>query len=177
VIEIQVSAQMRLSQLQPQIAPELFKLVDKNRAHLKTFLPWLDKNTIESDSLFFINLCIENQKTTGNITFGIFLENKLIGLINYHYVDKTNKAAPMGYWMDIDHCGKGYITQAALALIEYGFKQLNLNRIEIRCAVENIASNSVAKKLNFKFEGQLRQAEWLYNKYVDHNIYSLLKSD
>jgi ribosomal-protein-serine acetyltransferase len=100
-----------------------------------------------------------------------------VGLCSFHPIDKTNLIGNVGYWIDQDFAGKGITTLSAKALVEYGFTKLNLNRIEITCAVENIASQKVAEKNNFKLEGILRQREWLYDHFVDHKVYSLIKSD
>jgi hypothetical protein len=54
---------------------------------------------------------------------------------------------------------------------------LNLNRIEIRIAPENQASRAVCTRIQFRHEGILREAEWLGDRFVDLEVYSLLKSD
>jgi RimJ/RimL family protein N-acetyltransferase len=54
---------------------------------------------------------------------------------------------------------------------------LNLNRIEVRIAPENQASRAVCIRLRFRHEGILREAEWLGDRFVDLEVYSLLKSD
>jgi ribosomal-protein-serine acetyltransferase len=61
--------------------------------------------------------------------------------------------------------------------IEYCFRQLGLNRIELKCAATNFASMRVAERLGFSREGVLRQAEFLDGAFVDHHVYGLLRSD
>jgi ribosomal-protein-serine acetyltransferase len=67
------------------------------------------------------------------------------------------------------------MTNSCKALIEYGFTALNLNRLVISCATENYASRAIPKRLGFDYEGTARDAEWLYDRFVDHEIYSLLR--
>lgn len=62
-------------------------------------------------------------------------------------------------------------------LITYGFEELGLNRIEIKAAVENLKSQAIPEKLNFKKEGILRQAEFVNEKFLDLTLYSLLKEE
>jgi RimJ/RimL family protein N-acetyltransferase len=69
------------------------------------------------------------------------------------------------------------MTKACEAFIEYGFNGLNLNRIEIRVAEGNMKSRAIPERLGFTEEGKIRQAEWLYDHYVDHIIYGLLAED
>ena len=67
--------------------------------------------------------------------------------------------------------------RACKAYIAYGFNELDLNRIEIRVAEENKKSRAIPEKLGFQEEGKIRQAEWLYDHYVDHVIYGLLAEE
>lgn len=69
------------------------------------------------------------------------------------------------------------MTRAVKALTHYAFHELNLNRVDIRAAVENKKSRSIPERLGFVNEGRLRQAEWLYDRYVDCIIYGMLAED
>lgn len=69
------------------------------------------------------------------------------------------------------------MTRVTQALIDHAFTDLDFNRVEIRAAFENTKSRSIPERLGFKQEGQIRQAEWLYDHYVDHVIYGMLASD
>ena len=67
------------------------------------------------------------------------------------------------------------MTTALKALINQGFKQLKLNRIQARVATGNHASQAVCNRLGLKSEGILRQAEWLYDHHVDITMSSILR--
>ena len=69
------------------------------------------------------------------------------------------------------------MTASCGALIEHAFKELRLNRIEIRCAVDNQKSRSIPVRLCFKEEGFLHEAEWLYDHFVDHVVYAMLAKE
>ena len=68
------------------------------------------------------------------------------------------------------------MTTAAKTLISEGFRQLELNRIQARVATENYPSQAVCDRLGLKKEGVLRQAEWLYDHYVDLTMNSVLRT-
>jgi ribosomal-protein-serine acetyltransferase len=72
---------------------------------------------------------------------------------------------------------RGYMTAAVKALIDEGFQQLELNRIQARVATANFPSQAVCDRLGLKKEGVLRQAEWLYDHYVDLTMNSVLRSE
>src|SRR5690625_199905 len=87
------------------------------------------------------------------------------------------KIAYIGYWLDIEHQGKGIMTRAVRALTDYAFEEFDLNRVDIRAAVGNVKSRAIPERLGYKKEGVLRQSEWLYDHFVDHAVYSMLKSE
>ena len=69
------------------------------------------------------------------------------------------------------------MTRACRALVEVGFTRLDLNRIVIRAACGNDKSAAVPLRLGFTLEGTSRQAERLYDRYVDLRVYALLKEE
>jgi ribosomal-protein-serine acetyltransferase len=73
--------------------------------------------------------------------------------------------------------GKGYMTAAVKALIDEGFQHLELNRIQARVATANYPSQAICDRLGLKKEGVLRQAEWLYDHFVDLTMNSVLRSE
>lgn len=73
--------------------------------------------------------------------------------------------------------GKGIVTRAARALIDYTFDELELNRAEIHCAEGNRKSRAIAQRLGFRQEGILRRSGLLYDRYVDMVIYGMLKEE
>ena len=74
-----------------------------------------------------------------------------------------NKVGAIGYWLTKSAEGSGVITDSCKVLIDYGFKDLRLHRIEIKAALTNFKSQAIPVKLNFKKEGILRQAELVNN--------------
>lgn len=114
---------------------------------------------------------------SGAPTFSIFYNGNICGAAGFREIDNQNKSGEIGYWLDQKHMGKGIVTQAVKKLLQIGFGTLNLNKIEIRCAVENTKSRAIPERLGFTYEGELRACEWLYTKYVDHAIYSMLTEE
>ena len=64
-----------------------------------------------------------------------------------------------------------------MVLIDFCLNELNLNRIEIKCGVENTKSKNIFIRLHFTHEGIIRQGELIHDKFIDLNIYSFLKTD
>src|SRR5213079_3389094 len=92
-----------------------------------------------------------------------------------HYLDCLNHRTELGYWLDGPHQGRGIATRAAARLTDYAFQEQDCHRIMLHCALGNLKSRAVAERLGFVQEGILREAEWLYDHYVDLVVYSMLK--
>ncbi len=156
---------------------ELFLLTEQNRQHLREWLPWVDSSSSYEDTARFIKSALE--QFTQNLGFqaGVWHQGKLVGVIGFHRIEWGNRRTSIGYWLSKQHEGKGLMTKACAALIDYAFNELKLNRIEIRCATANKKSCAIPERLRFTKEGVIRHAEWLYNHYVDHNVFGLLASE
>jgi ribosomal-protein-serine acetyltransferase len=108
---------------------------------------------------------------------GIWHEDRLAGVIGYDPIDWENRSTELGYWLGEEYQGKGLVTAACRALVEHAFGELGLNRVVISCATENEKSCAIPERLGFRREGIERQAEWLYDRFVDHVTYSALASE
>ncbi|ALC85190.1 GNAT family acetyltransferase [Bacillus sp. FJAT-22090] len=103
--------------------------------------------------------------------------NEIIGTCGFNSIDFENAKAEIGYDIAKAYWGMGYATEGIFALLNYSFETLELNRIEAKVEPANVNSIKVLKKLNFTFEGTLRQYEKSKGNFIDINIYSLLKTD
>jgi len=92
-------------------------------------------------------------------------------------IDLMNNKAEIGYWLGYSYVGKGIMTRSCEALIRYAFDDLELNKLWIRCAVENARSCNIPKQLGFSFEGIERQGGLMHGKYMDLKVYSLLRKE
>lgn len=174
---LEVDEELTLRMLSIRDAEPLFNLIDTSRDYLKEWLPWVAANKTVSDSEKYIKDSFYTYANQTDLRAGIFLNEELVGVLSFNEIDLRNKIATIGYWLGKTHQKKGIMTRSVAALIHYGFYTLDLNRIEIRAAVENRASQLIPERLNFKKEGHLRQVEWLNTHFVDHYIYGLLKAD
>ncbi|HML06235.1 MAG TPA: GNAT family protein [Methanobacterium sp.] len=103
--------------------------------------------------------------------------NEIIGTCGYNSWIKKSSRGEIGYELGKKYWGNGYGTEAIAEIINYGFKKMNLNRIEAFTVPEATSSINLLKKLGFKKEGLLREYGYWNRKYHDENIYSLLKND
>ena len=99
----------------------------------------------------------------------------LIGLLTLD-TDRIFPRAELSYWINMQHRNKGYATEAVSAIIDYGFNNLNLNRIQAMHFSGNDASGRVLIKAGMTYEGTLRQYVGTGNINYDCLMYSILRS-
>ena len=174
-IKLRVSDFVELRQLAREDAEELTRLIERNRAYLRVWLPWLDNSTSIIDTARFLGRAVEQAEDHNGLTLGIVCNAKLAGVIGQHYLDSFNRRTEIGYWIDAAYQGRGIVTRATARLTDYAFQEQDCNRVILQCAVGNTKSRAVAERLGFVQEGVLREAEWLYDHYVDLVVYSMLK--
>lgn len=165
-----------LRSLNPKDTEELFALTIKNKNHLKKFLNWIKDDYSIDDTKKFIVESIEKEIAGKMLPRAIINNNKIIGMVGLNGINQ-DKSAEIGYWIDKNEQGKGIVTEATKIIITQGFNELNLNRIGLRCAVINTKSCAIPKRLDFKKEGILRQSVLVENKFLDMEIWSILKDE
>lgn len=131
------------------------------------------------DSKFFLETVVERYKNRQITDWGIVHkeDGKLIGTCGFVEWPLAHNRAEIGYALSQKYWRQGYTSEAVGAIIKFGFQTMNLNRIEARCEVENIASARVMEKVGMQFEGILRQHIFTKGKYCDLKIYSILRQD
>jgi ribosomal-protein-alanine N-acetyltransferase len=101
----------------------------------------------------------------------------LIGCVLLKLIDRRNEQAELGYWIAEEETGKGYATEAARALLDYGFKVLDLNRISACHMTRNPASGRVLSRLGMHQEGHLRQAAKKWGVFEDLLVWAILREE
>lgn len=156
---------------------ELFALVDRNRAYLREWLPWLDATTTVEDERTFVRSSLEGFAKGTTIEFAIWHKGGISGGIGLHFIDDVNRSGEIGYWVSEDLQGRGLVTRACVAVLDHAFGNLGLNRVVIRVDVGNTRSRAIPERLGFTQEGVTRQSDWLYTRFRDMVLYSVLAEE
>lgn len=154
-----------------------YDVVIRNREHLETFMHWMTPDYSRDHSRRFLTDGIVNRLQRKNLGLALFRGNDLIGSVGFVKLDWNSNVCEIGYWIDREEEGKGIVSKACRAMIEYAFEDLGMNRIEIRCSAENLRSAAVPERLGFKKEGVLRQVEIRNGRPHDFYIFGLLAED
>lgn len=176
-ITLPVRENLELRTLTPLDAQTLFDVTKKNDAHLREWLPWLDDDKTALDTENYIKESNERLSKDEGVDLSIWYEEELVEGIGVFPLDLTHRKTSLAYWLAEEFQGKGIMSDSLNIAIEYLFTEKKLNRIEVCCATENTKSSALPKKLGFTFEGIAREAECLYGRFVDMEVYSLLAKE
>ena len=131
------------------------------------------------DSRAYLRYMLRRYRNHEPASWGIEYKQtgEIIGTIGFMWIQSDNSAAEVGYSLSRDYWNQGIMTEALQAVIAHGFGSMNLNRIEAQHETTNPASGAVMRKCGMQKEGTLRQR--LYNKgrYVDVDLYAILRRD
>lgn len=172
---IKINKELYLRRISHQDAEEVFDLIDKNRAHLGSWLPFVENtHTAENTHAFIDQL---QKPYSREMVFTICHEGAITGLIGFKDIDRANRRLEIGYWISKQNEGKGIVASSCRVLIDKAFRKMDMNRIQIKCGVGNERSSNIPKRLGFQFEGIERDGEKHKNNYIDLQVYSLLKRE
>lgn len=172
-----VSEPIQLEPMAEGQASVLFQLVDRSRKHLRTWLPWVDAMQSAEQFEQFIRAAKAREEGGSEASWLIFYKGELAGRIGIHYINQQNKYGSVGYWLGQEFEGKGIATKACEKVIGYGFNDLQLNRIELKCGTGNEKSAAIPHRLGFTKEGVLREAELVNDHFIDLSLFSMLRSE
>lgn len=176
ILKIDENLQLELVKLSD--AQDIFEVVDSQRKYLGAWLPFVPFIKEIADEENFIKSNLETLEQTKNYVFCIRKSGKLVGLISFFNTDLLNQKTEIGYWISQKFQKQGIVTKSVNRLCEFAFNELNINRIQIRCATENEPSKSIPKRLNFVFEGIEQQGERASEGvFRDLEVYSKLKKN
>lgn len=168
---------LELRQFEWDDAEILFATVERNRAHLRQWLPWVDATRSADDIRLFLSRAVAQFEEGLGPNFGIWLDGALAGAIGCHPIDRPNRSCSLGYWIAMGQQRRGTITRCCLHLLDYLFDEVSLHRVEIRCGTGNLRSCAIPQRLGFRHEGVLRDAEWVNDRWLDLNVWSMLEQD
>lgn len=103
--------------------------------------------------------------------------DECIGQIAYFLVDNKNHFAEIEYCIGSQFQRRGYATEAAKAVISYGFERINLHKVQICTKTINLPSKKVIEKCGLTYEGTLRDYFYMDGEYVGRLYFSILRNE
>ncbi|MCA9628221.1 MAG: GNAT family N-acetyltransferase [Myxococcales bacterium] len=173
------SKRILLSPIDPADGPELWTAVDNSRWHLERWLPWVPFNNSPEASQRYAEACAQDWDAGRAVRLAIRSkkDRELLGVVGLDSVVHLHRSCELGYWLKREACGKGLMTEAAKACVDFALGTLSAHRVRCAAATENYASLRVIMRLGFRFEGIARQAEYVGGRWVDHAVFAQLTTD
>jgi ribosomal-protein-alanine N-acetyltransferase len=173
----------------PTLTTEHLALVEIQQSHLSDiYLLFSDRKVTEYYNLLPLKEEQDGQKLLDwfrnrfkdglGIRWGIALKgtSTIIGTIGFNNFTAKHQAN-IGYDLQSAYWNRGYMTEALRIIIDFGFNELDVNRIEAEVMQGNVISEKLLEKLNFRRDGVLRQWMLWNEQYYDMTMYSLLRTD
>lgn len=138
---------------------QLYDLLQSNRVYLEDAFPsTLNENSSKEKSEWYVRVRFAKWLLQEEYCFGVWDNDsaKLIGFIRLFRIDWHIPKAEVGFFIDRDFSSKGIMTEVLLVIIRFAFTQLKLEKISLRTAMDNYASQRLARKCGFRREGDLR---------------------
>lgn len=149
------------------------------RREFYEFLP-IPEQTPETVAQF-LQHCLEQQSEPGNSRYIFAIEPKdnetIAGSIRIEIRDEGNKQGDVGYGLDRDHQGKGYMTEALAAILAFGFNDLALRRIWATADTQNERSWRLLERIGMVREGLMRQDTLIRGQWRDSYLYAILATE
>ena len=98
----------------------------------------------------------------------------LLGVVSLA-IDKEHSRAELAYWLGRPYWGRGFTTEAARRMVEYGFAELGVHRICAYAMTKNAASTRVMQKIGMSYEGRLVHHIRKWDQYEDVDVYGMVK--
>jgi ribosomal-protein-serine acetyltransferase len=157
-------------------AEPLWRAVEASLSELRPWMAWAIDDSYEHNR-DFLTMCETMWQRGEAWTFTVFVDGSAAGTVGLGSCEPLISRAELGYWIRTDLAGRGLMTEAASAVVTFGFDEVGLHRLELHAGVMNANSNRVAEKLGFHRVGLLRDGSRGENGWYDCHLFDLLESD
>lgn len=165
--------------LRPLRVGDCFDMYDyAKRADVTKYLTWSPHDSVEHTKEY-LKYIVEHYRLGDFYDWAVVVanEDRMIGTCGFTRFYFQHDAAEIGYVLNPDYHGKGYATEAVTRVLDFGFDNLLLNRIEAKYMVGNDASRRVMEKCGMRFEGVRRGEMLVKGTYRDIGVCAVLRSD
>ncbi|SHE76625.1 GNAT family N-acetyltransferase [Clostridium fallax] len=180
IVQVQLKgSNIILKNLTPEYSCDLLDYYLRNKEYLEPFEPARDKSFYTLEGQKEILLEGYKQFIDGtSLDFGIFKDNKLIGKIKLsNIVFGVLRNAFLGYSIDENYQGKGFMREAVNLVLDYAFKEMGLHRIEASTLINNEKSQRVLKNCGFKELGINEEYLYINGQWSDHIIFYRINTE
>ncbi len=166
-----------LRQLEPWHAAEFVAHVAEIRDHLRRWIPFATRVVDEATARDLLQRFADLQARDEGRFYGLWIDGKLSGGTLFKDFHARDGVCEVGVWLSPSAEGRGLITRAVRAMIDWAIRVRGMTRVEWRCDPDNERSQAVAKRLGMTLEGTLRQDFLLNGERKDSQVWAILASE
>ncbi|WP_049578000.1 GNAT family N-acetyltransferase [Streptomyces sp. SBT349] len=166
-----------LCPLEPWQAEELAAFTDRARDHLSPWLPWAHDVTDTESARGFLQRYADRQAADSGRILGIRLDGALVGGTIFRVFSAAQGSCEIGAWLSPEAQGRGLVTRAAGAMIEWAVEARGLARVEWLVSPANAPSIAVARRLGMTHEGTLRSVFGMSGTRHDLEVWAVLAEE
>ena len=157
-------------------AAALSRSVEESSTHLRPWMPWIAAEPLSpAQRRDLLARWDADWEGGGDRLFGIFIGERVAGACGLHR-RLDARGLEIGYWVHVDHVGRGIATAAAARMADEAFREHGIERVEIHHDVANVASAAVARKLGFELVGQRSVVAAAPAETGSHRIWVMTRS-
>jgi len=170
------TARLRLVKAGPQFAWDLFQFASDPEA--TRYMTWATSTQLEQvDQVISYLMALYEE---GEVAPWLIQEKatlQVIGMTGFNWWNPRHARAEISYALARPFWGQGFATEAVVAVLHFGFTQMELHRVEALVHPANLPSRRLLERLGMTLEGTLREAVSLRGVPTDHAMYSLLRKE
>ncbi len=131
------------------------------------------------DTRQFLDFLFDQRRSGLSIVWAIVpkAEGRVVGTVGLANWAHHHSRAELGFAIARRCWNRGYTSESVAAVLRHAFQELCLNRVEAFCKIENGASARVLEKSGMRFEGILRQREFIKGRYEDLKLFAILREE
>jgi ribosomal-protein-serine acetyltransferase len=177
MLSLRLTDDAELRALEQWNADEFAAHVAAAEDHLATWLPWGHSASNPIGASVLLQRYADEQARGQGRMFGIWVGGKLSGGTLFRTWDNVHGFCEVGVWLAPEVTGRGLITKAVTAMIDWAIHVRGMHRVEWRCAATNEPSRKVAQRLGMMLDGTLREATLHRGTRHDLEVWSILASE
>ncbi|MEU6930393.1 GNAT family protein [Streptomyces sp. NPDC046385] len=163
-----------LTPLEPWQAEELLAHMDRGREFIGAHVGLPDVVTdLDSARRYLQGYADKTARDAGRL-YGIRVDGELVGGVMFRIFDTESGMAEAGCWVEPGYAGRGLVTRACRAILDWAIEQRGIHRVEWHVSSENAPSIAVARRLGMSRDGVLRESYPYRGKRADMEVWSVL---
>lgn len=164
-----------------ELAREIYTAVMASLKNLEQWLPWAKPSySLDDEMKYLTENCDKGWNNKSGFAYIIRLQtdNRFLGVIDFIRIDEANKTVEIGFWLQDNAVGNGYMIEAVQGLERAAFAA-GCERVEIQNDTRNLRSANVAERAGYHLDGIMRHQKWsdYDNMFIDINVWSKLKNE